>query len=118
MTAQQPDNRVVFRLLSEKQLNKIHIATLEILERTGVKVFDKEAQGLLKKAGAKIVDDNCVRIPSRLIKKALKSAPDKISVFNRDGEPAMLLKDRNVYYGTGSDCPNTIDPHTGERRAA
>jgi trimethylamine--corrinoid protein Co-methyltransferase len=28
----------------------------------------------------------------------------------------MPLENRNVYFGTGSDCPNVLDPFTGQRR--
>ncbi|GAH85317.1 unnamed protein product, partial [marine sediment metagenome] len=30
----------------------------------------------------------------------------------------MQLEGRNTYFGTGSDCPSTIDPETGEHRSS
>ncbi len=103
--------------ISYDQFEELHFASLETLERVGVKVFDEEALELLKKAGA-MVDGNLVRIPPSMVKEALASAPCRVSISNRDGECAMRLEKGRSYYGTGSDTPYTIDIESGERRAA
>ncbi len=71
---------------------------------------------LLKQKGAIIEDGNRVRIPHTLVEWALSTAPKQTSLYDRHGEQAMVLQDRNMYYGTGSDCPNVIDLRSGERR--
>ncbi|MBU0465737.1 MAG: trimethylamine methyltransferase family protein [Proteobacteria bacterium] len=40
------------QLLNQDQIKQIHLASLEILERTGVQVMLPEALDLLEKAGA------------------------------------------------------------------
>jgi trimethylamine--corrinoid protein Co-methyltransferase len=35
---------------------------------------------------------------------------------DRDGEAAVYLEGSQVYFGTGSDCLNYLDPRTGEHR--
>lgn len=105
-----------FRKLSDDQLSRIHAASLEILERIGVRLHHEHALTLLKKAGAAIGDDGWVRIPSHLVEWALRTAPKRITWANRSGQRVMYLEGRNVYYGPGSDCPNVIDVRTGERR--
>jgi trimethylamine--corrinoid protein Co-methyltransferase len=35
---------------------------------------------------------------------------------DRDGEPSVFLESTKVYFGTGSDCINFLDPETGEHR--
>ncbi len=105
-----------FRKLSDDQLERIHFASLEILERTGVRLLVPEAVDLLKAAGADVVDESHVRIPSHLVEWALNTAPKRIAIANRYGERVMPLERRNVFYGPGSDCPNVIDFNTGERR--
>ncbi len=105
-----------FTLLSESQKEEIHLASLEILDRTGSRVFSDEALELLRKAGADITDGNLVRIPATLIEWAIRTAPPRIPMYTRDGAPAMVLEGHRTYYGTGSDCPNILDPQTGERR--
>ena len=109
---------VSFKVLSHKQIEEIHSASLKILEKTGVKVFDEDTVSILKEAGADVAEDNIVRMPSHLVEEALSGAPSKITLYNREGEPSLFLGEDKVYFGTGSDCPNIIDLFTGKRRPA
>jgi trimethylamine--corrinoid protein Co-methyltransferase len=105
-----------FRKLSQGQLSALHAASLEILERTGVCMRHDEALGLLRKAGAHLLDDGWVRIPARLVEWALQSAPKRIAWADRNGRRTVFLEGRNVFYGPGSDCPYVIDVRDGQRR--
>ena len=104
------------KLLSSDQLKQIHLASLEVLERTGVDVRLPEAVELLAAAGADVRNPSRVKIPSCLVDEALRTAPHRITIYDRTGRPAMYLEGRNCYYGTGTDTPNVIDPYSGERR--
>jgi trimethylamine--corrinoid protein Co-methyltransferase len=57
-----------------------------------------------------------VFIPPRLVEWALREAPSSITLYDRAGQVAMELEGGKVYFGTGSDCPNVIDPYSGQRR--
>ena len=105
-----------FRVLSDEQCQQIHLASLEILSRTGIRVMDEEAVALLREAGADVTDGNLVRYPPHLVEWALSVAPPRVVLCHRNGERVMWLEDRNVYFGTGSDCPNVLDSFTGQRR--
>lgn len=105
-----------FQKLSINKLEKLHSASLEILERFGVRLLYDEAVELARKAGADVDEGNLVRFPSHLVEWALRTAPKRVSLSNRHGERVMFLEGKNVYYGPGSDCPNVIDFRTGERR--
>jgi len=105
-----------FNLLSEAQISRIHAASLEILERIGVRVYLPEAIELFREAGAAVEDGNLVRIPAQRVDWALKTAPGKVTLYNRLGDPAVVLAGGRCYYGPGSDCLNIIDHRTGERR--
>ncbi len=105
------------QLLSDAQKAEIHSATLEVLRRTGVDVLVPEVRDLLKKAGCWL-DSERVRIPSHLIEWAIRAAPSRVVLCDRDGHPAMELEGRKGYYGTGSDTPFVIDAYTGQRRKA
>jgi trimethylamine--corrinoid protein Co-methyltransferase len=105
----------MLRWVSEGQIEEIHFATLEVLERTGVKVDHPEALQLLKDAGC-IVNEHRVRIPSWLVEECIRLAPSKIVVANRKGQRVMPLEKNRTYFGTGSDLPFTVDLETGERR--
>jgi len=103
--------------MSDDQCRILHRASLDVLERTGVFVNYQPALDLLKKAGC-LVQDNHVRFPTHLVEWALRTAPSRIMLYNRKGEPVMPLGDRISTYGTGSDCLHILDHRTGERRKA
>lgn len=105
-----------YRLLTDSQLEEVHQAALEILNRTGVRVFDAEVRELLANAGCTVSDMDLVKIPPSVIEEALDAAPSQIFLFTRDGEAAMQLGGHRTYYGTGSDLPFTLDLESGERR--
>jgi trimethylamine--corrinoid protein Co-methyltransferase len=101
---------------SEIECRRLHQATLELLADTGVDVRYEPAQELYRAAGAS-VDGKRVRIPARLVDGALASAPREWALKPRGGDTApLILKDGNVYYGTGSDVLYMREPETGKRR--
>ncbi len=105
-----------FRKLSDDQLERLHHASLEILDRTGVCLHEPEAIDLLKKAGVEISEENRARIPPGLVEWALSIAPKRVVLCDRNGRRVMPLERHNVFFGPGSDCPNVLDHRTGERR--
>lgn len=105
-----------FRKLSDDQLERIHNASLEILDRTGVCLYDEEALNLFKKAGLQIMDEHRVHIPPALVEWALAAAPKRVVLCDRYGRRVMPLERHNVFFGPGSDCPNILDHRTEERR--
>jgi trimethylamine--corrinoid protein Co-methyltransferase len=109
-------NSAQFARLSEEQARKIHWASLEILERLGIRLHHQEAIDLLKKGGADVADGNLVRIPSGMVEKAFSTVPRRVVLYDRHGRPAMPLEGGRCFYGPGSDCLNIIDHRTGERR--
>ena len=105
-----------FPRLREKQCRRMHEASLEILERIGVRLDLQEAVDLLKSAGAKVTADNLVHVPSNLVEKALSTAPKKVILYDRHGHPVMPVEGQRCFYGPGSDCLNIIDHRDGKRR--
>jgi trimethylamine--corrinoid protein Co-methyltransferase len=105
-----------FRRLSDEQCQKLYWACLEIMERTGVRLYDQEALDLLKKAGVSATDGNRVRIPSGLVEKARATTPKRVTLCDRHGNRVMPVEGHRSFYGPGSDCLNIIDHRTGERR--
>jgi trimethylamine--corrinoid protein Co-methyltransferase len=102
-------------VLSDEQCRRLLAATIEVLERTGVVYHDQESLDIMKKAGCWL-DGSRVRIPGKLVERALSSAPRKVTLSNsRTGARVMELEGNNSYFGTGSDTPFFIDPYSGNR---
>ena len=83
-----------FRMMSDDQLQEIHWASLEVLERTGCRIYHESALELLKGAGAHISDGNLVKIPGRLVEWAMRAAPDRIVLCVRQGNRTTILRGR------------------------
>ncbi|MBW2057080.1 MAG: trimethylamine methyltransferase family protein [Deltaproteobacteria bacterium] len=106
----------VFGVLTEGQIEAIYGAALEVLERTGGRVYHEGALELFRGGGAVVTDGNLVRIPASMVEGALRDFPRKISLAGRDGRRTVHLERNEVNFGTGSDCPFIYDRETGERR--
>jgi trimethylamine---corrinoid protein Co-methyltransferase len=105
-----------YRLLTEEQIQEIHRAALELLETAGVRLLHPEGVELLQAAGCRVKGQDIVLIPNWLVGEAIRSAPSRITVYDRDGAEAMRLGGRNIHFGLGTDLIKTCDLHTGEVR--
>jgi trimethylamine--corrinoid protein Co-methyltransferase len=106
----------IFKIFTRRQVRRIHYATLEILERTGVKIESETALELLDGAGADISDPNRVKIPAYLVEQAIRSAPKSIVLYTRDGSPYVRLNGNRTYFGATPDMREIIDPKTRSSR--
>ncbi len=101
--------------MSRAECEKIHMASLEILERVGVDAHHAAARDLLARAGAQ-VEGVRVRIPAYMVEKALSLAPKGMTLHDRHGQVAIRAWGYRTYCGGGSDCLNVLDHRTGQRR--
>ncbi len=104
-----------FRVLSDRQIEKVCQATLECLNRTGVEVRNAEARELLVAAGAR-VDGVRVRIPPHIIQDAVAASPRSFTLWGRDGQHQIQIVPDRVHFGPGLTNTYFVDPETGERR--
>jgi len=104
-------------VLTQKELYQIHSTTLEILEKTGVKVFSEDALSLLSDAGA-IVDsrNSLVKIPESLISEVAKKSSRCPVLYGRDSTHDVAFGDGRVYVMTDSTGIKTMDIDTGNVR--
>ncbi|MDX2446819.1 MAG: trimethylamine methyltransferase family protein, partial [Desulfobacterales bacterium] len=102
-----------YRVLTQEQIKHIHCATLELLETIGVKVMHQEALDMMADAGCRIKPDNIVQIPNWLVEDCIRSAPSRITIYNRLGQEAMLLEGNKTYFGMGTDLIKTYDLTSG-----
>jgi trimethylamine--corrinoid protein Co-methyltransferase len=100
-------------VLSEDQIYAIHRATLDVLEKTGYRILSKSAVDLLKKAGG-LVDGDIVKIPEHIVEGCLRLAPKGFVLYDRQGNRAMEIHGRRVFFGSFWASPNTRDALTGE----
>ncbi len=107
------------RVLSDDQVKSIHEASLNVLEKTGVKFWDQGTIEVLKRAGAEVDKDrSIVRFPRDLIASSVKKAPKQITLAGRSPKFDLRLDGERSYFGTLGTAPLVYDIDTGERRYA
>jgi len=88
-------------VLDDRQVRKLHEASLEILGTIGVHVPHEETRGLLRQSGAAVDDaTQLVRIPEELVARCLQSAGKRFTIYGRD-------RARKAEFGVGRRNYNT-----------
>jgi trimethylamine---corrinoid protein Co-methyltransferase len=106
-------------LWNDADCTRLHEATLKLLADVGVEVLQDEASLRLYAELGADVRGTRVRFTPELVDAALATAPREWVVKPRGGDTApIVLRDGEVYWGTGSDCLYVSDPDTHERRRA
>jgi trimethylamine--corrinoid protein Co-methyltransferase len=102
---------------TDAELDDIHKATLEVLEKTGLFIETDEALDLFDGFGAEVDRvKKIVRIPPYLVDDAVRSAPSKILLAGRDPNHDKWLEAGRVYFTNFSEGIEVVDPYTGDRR--
>jgi len=107
--------RLSLNILSSGDIQRIHTATLDILDSTGVKFPSKKALDIWEAHGA-VVDreTSVVKISAAMIEKALKEAPPIYTLAARNPAQDLPLDGNHVYIGTDGCGVETIDIHSGK----
>ncbi len=104
-------------LLTQEQVERIHEASLEILEDVGLKARYEPARELFKQHGC-IVDGERVKFPREVVEKYRKMAPPTFSFHGRDPKFDKTIPQDSPVIVTASSAPDIIDPVTGAERRA
>ncbi|MCJ7489900.1 MAG: trimethylamine methyltransferase family protein [Thermoplasmata archaeon] len=87
-------------ILSRDDLDKIHGATVEILQRLGMKIWEPTALKLFKDAGAEVDEKTMmVRIPESLLKETIRKAPQEFKLYGRDPDYVLNMAGNKVHFG-------------------
>jgi trimethylamine--corrinoid protein Co-methyltransferase len=105
--------------LDRDKLRDIHSSTLEILEKTGVKVDEENALKLLKDAGAIVdFDKKIARIPHGLIEEMTKKSRKCATLCGRNPKYDVVLGEGQVHVMTESTGIRVLDMDTEAVRTA
>jgi trimethylamine---corrinoid protein Co-methyltransferase len=102
------------RLISDDELESIHIASLKVLSDIGMDFMLPEAREILKKAGAHITGER-VRFDPAMIMEAMAHAPERITVHARNPAWNMEVGGDGISFGTVGSPPNCHDLDGGRR---
>ncbi|MBT4287082.1 MAG: Trimethylamine methyltransferase MttB, partial [Deltaproteobacteria bacterium] len=105
-------------ILTDDEINQIHLGTLEILDQTGIFVEDEKALDCFENGGARVNrDTKIVQIPPYLVEEAIRSAPSKVILAGQDPRHDLVLEDTRIHFTVFSEGVMINDLNTGENRA-
>ena len=98
----------MFRVFTEDALEAIHLASLEVLEKTGIKIVHGEnILKMLKENGCTVdFEKGLVKFPPYVVEEALKKNPKHKPKPDRS----------HVHFTTDTETTSTVDLETGEWR--
>ena len=109
-----------YRPLSDEGITTIHKAAITILEKTGM-TFESgldDTLNMLESAGARVDrTQGRIRFPGKLIEEQVKKAPNRVTLYSRDGKNDLDLTENRVYLGTGGAAIKVLDLETGHPRS-
>ncbi|MEE8471148.1 MAG: trimethylamine methyltransferase family protein [Dehalococcoidia bacterium] len=107
-----------YERMSKDQVEQIHNASMEILGDPGLTCFNKDAAELFNSFGAEVSqvspgDHPCwlVKIPQKLVLKALDSAPKTVKLGARNPDNALIMNGEvpRVHFISGSETNIWLD---------
>jgi trimethylamine--corrinoid protein Co-methyltransferase len=97
-------------VLSQADIERIHTATLDVIESIGVRFPSSKALDLWEAHGAQVDRSTMiVRAPGHLIEDALRQAPSKYVLAARDRQQDLPLDGNHVYLGTDGCGVEVLD---------
>lgn len=108
---------VSLKMFSNDEVDAIHSATLEVLDKTGIFIEDDEALEILHGGGARVdKKTKVVRIPPHVVEDAIRSAPAKVVLAGRKPERDVVLEGNRVAFTNFGEGIKIVDMETNEIR--
>ncbi|MFO7952900.1 MAG: trimethylamine methyltransferase family protein [Bacillota bacterium] len=103
--------------LKESDLEKIHQASLTLLEKNGVEFHCQEARDFLQKGGAKVEGEK-VFFPPELVMEQVGLAPNEFNLHARNPENSVIIGGKNTVHAPGYGSPYVMDYYENQRKVA
>lgn len=105
-----------YRVLSEKEISRIHDTSVRVLGRVGFEIHHPEALELLEKNGAKVdYDLRRAYLPRELISRCIKQAPAEFVFYGREKGRNITIGGKRVHFGTGGLALYVLDLDRNKR---
>lgn len=102
------------RVLSDDQVEHIHLSSLRLLADTGMRVLHADARAVLAAAGCE-ADGTIVRFDPDLITEVIAAAPPEFTLRARNPERDIVIGGRNVVFGSIGGPAFASDVERGRR---
>jgi len=105
-----------YQPLTEADVQQIHSAVLDVLEKIGLANAIPTCIDLVKNAGGSYTDEGRLLFPRALVEDTIASAARDITLFGQDPKHDMLLSGTNTHFGTAGAAVHMVDCETREYR--
>jgi len=104
-------------LLTPELIARILDEAFQLMLNPGIKVQSAEARSLLAEAGAQGDEaSEVVKIPEKVVRKALESVPSTFYLYDRHGKAAVTYGGDAVHFDPGSSGVHVLDSETLEHK--
>jgi trimethylamine---corrinoid protein Co-methyltransferase len=104
------------KVVSDDEIESIHLASLRILKEIGMDFLDPEARALLLAAGADVdPDSERIRFDPAFIEEMIKTAPSTFTLHAHNAQRNLAIGGDMVAFGSVASAPNVFDADRGRR---
>jgi trimethylamine---corrinoid protein Co-methyltransferase len=104
-------------VFTDDELDDLHLATLEVLERTGVWVELDGALDVFADGGCRVDrETHTVRIPPHVVEESVARAPSSWVLCGREPANDIVLESSRVGFANFGEGLTVVDPFSGELR--
>lgn len=113
----QPRNPYApMNILSDDQVEAIHVASLRILSELGVELMSAEARDLFAAAGAQVDEaTQVVRLDPALVEALISTAPSEFTLTSRNPDKRLVFGGNHMAFGLVAGPPSVHDRINGRR---
>ncbi len=103
-------------VLTEEQLERVHDASMRILEEFGIEFLDDDSRAFAAKHGAEpVAGTQRLRFDRGLILESIAKAPSSFTLHSRNAERNLTFGGNHVNFGSVASAPNVSDLDRGRR---
>ncbi|MEJ6784548.1 trimethylamine methyltransferase family protein [Aminobacter sp. Piv2-1] len=104
------------KLVSDDELESIHLASLRVLKEIGVEVLHDEARATMKRHGADVAEgSHRVRFDPDMIMEFMASCPSEVTLHARNPAHNVRFGGDNIIFAQMASAPNCSDTDRGRR---
>ena len=104
------------KLLTQDEIKAIHDSSVRLLEEVGMKVASAEARRIFAENAAAVDEKTqIVRIPRKMIEKAIETAPSKVVLYAQDPKTIFIWKKRALISVQGERSSTRLTGKQGKK---
>tara|TARA_B100000780_G_scaffold10142_1_gene7069 strand:+ start:2339 stop:3889 length:1551 start_codon:yes stop_codon:yes gene_type:complete len=107
-----------FKPLNDNDLERLHLASLEILDQIGISEAPQIVLDTIQARGGTVTADGRLLFPKALVTEALGKFHRSFQLFGRTPSQDLDMAGARVHAGTGGASPNIVDTLDGSYRTS